>query len=173
MYHCCSPPLPLQAPAQSGPSLPALHGVRFQRTRGSGDRGTPQHRPWPPRPCGSFCTSGMESPRTMQRPLGPSISLFALAARSHPLSARGGVAGPRRSVRRNPAHFGRRAPCKSSAVAIPSPGQYRCAASIHLERRVDSLRAPAPRAHVFTPVPPSARCLDVDFIGNQLSSKCP
>ena len=30
-------------------------------------------------------------------------------------------------------------------------------------RRVDSLRAPEPRAHVFTPVPPSHAALDVDF----------
>jgi hypothetical protein len=30
-------------------------------------------------------------------------------------------------------------------------------------RRVDSLRAPEPRAHVFTLVPPAVRFLDVDF----------
>ena len=30
-------------------------------------------------------------------------------------------------------------------------------------RRVDSLRAPEPRAHVFRPVPPSHAALDVDF----------
>ena len=68
------------------------------------------------------------------------------------------------NVRRNPAHFCRRTPCKSSAVAIPSPGQSRCAASIHLERRS---RAPTP-SRSFRPA--RAACMSI-FIGKRLISR--
>ena len=112
---------------------------------------------------------GMASEKRCARPQSRHASSRTHIALSRPACKAASTAPQARSVKpanvhRNSSHFWRRAPCKSSDGDLPSPGQSRCAASIHLERRS---RAPTSSPSFRLP---SASWMSI-FIGNQLSTK--
>ena len=123
----------------------------------------------PPACAVSVC--GMASEKRCARPQSRHASSRTHIALSRPACKAASTAPQARSVKRatvphTSAHFCRRTPCKSSAVALPSPGQSRCAASIHLERRS---RAPTSSR----PFRPRTLLWMSIFIGNPVETKCP
>ena len=91
-------------------------------------------------PACAVSVCGMASEKRCARPQSRHASSRTHIALSRPACKAASTAPQARSVKRatvphTSADFCRRTPCKSSAVALPSPGQSRCAASIHLERR--------------------------------------